>query len=274
METLYRLIHTAMGECCDRWFERESSLIQHWSNSSRHAYCQECDRHFNSDHALRQHLNMSERHRPPPTYKCSLCGQGFYDQGDYRNHLAASHHWCFPCQKSFCSARARESHLNSIVHQDRDKMCPFCGKAFKSFSSIAGHIESSACSRFSVNPTQLCNIIRRWEQNAGMSNTFTKKLLTDGSSRREINYDFESCYDSYYDEYDCPLCNRSFASASNLRAHVYGSAHSQKIYHCANCRKEFTALAGLLIHFETTSCGKAKSSDIAKLARGLKSISF
>lgn len=57
-------------ECyeCDKTFDTEWALKQHYVQSKRHHYCLRCDEHFDDDDERRQH--MDDNH-----WWCEECGK-------------------------------------------------------------------------------------------------------------------------------------------------------------------------------------------------------
>ena len=265
--------------CCGRWFDSEHAFNQHQTYSSRHLsmYCDECDRDFDSYEATDKHLSKNKCHWPDTALECRCCNAFFRYTVDKNRHFVQDHHGCLICEKTFRSSRAREQHVASPVHSPSDKFCPFCKKEFKTFSAIAGHIESSRCVNFVSNPVHLCTVIRSWESSAGIQGTFTAKLLTNGEGQLapRIQYDFTACYNYHCQKYECPLCDLMFSTKSQVHAHVYGSAHArQPLYHCPTCRREVISLTALLLHLEQSQCGKSKSSALGQIVTGMKMIQY
>lgn len=66
------------------------------------------------------------------------------------------------------------------------------------------------------------------------------------------------------DGYECCICSREFATLQNLNAHLV--RHEPKDYRCAACDRRFVALAGVIMHWETTQCGHAVNRAAQELA--------
>ncbi|KAJ3209768.1 hypothetical protein HDU67_005948 [Dinochytrium kinnereticum] len=213
-------------------------------------YCDECDRYFANARALQQHIESSSNH--------------FY---------------CLPCgRESFGSPRALQQHLASDRHSPKTIKCPLCSEQrFARISAVAAHIESGQC-RFGrrLNISIVASAIRGWERSMGSSNTFTTKLITDGSMDYSgyNNQALEQFYDAYHCVYECPACNRDFRNVTELREHLRSRAHATSHYQCPTCKRQYPSLSALLKHFEQTACGTSKNPLIGKLGSTLKSIAF
>ena len=263
--------------CCGRWFETERSFYQHQTYSSRHRelYCELCNLQFYFSEDIDDHLAEDKNHWPEDALECCYCDSIFRYTSERNCHLVDVHHVCLICEKSFVNSRALEQHVASPVHRPADKFCPFCKMKFTTYSAIAAHIESSRCVKYVSNPVHLCSVIRGWESSVGIQGTYTKNLLTYGHGQRvpRVEYDFESTWNDYCCMYECPLCDYMFSSTSEVRSHVYGSAHaSQALYHCPTCRKEVISLQALLLHLELSQCGKTKTTALGGIVNGMKMI--
>jgi hypothetical protein len=52
----------------------------------------------------------------------------------------------------------------------------------------------------------------------------------------------------------CAPCDRIFASASNLQAHLNGSAHAPKTVRCPRCPATFVSASAMTLHLEVGAC--------------------
>lgn len=71
--------------------------------------------------------------------------------------------------------------------------------------------------------------------------------------------------------YQCGLCSRSYSALRSLNQHLSSPAHKQNIYHCPGrgCGKQFKALAPLVNHMESESCGVMKYQRVQQTMTGV-----
>ncbi|OAX41878.1 hypothetical protein K503DRAFT_711747 [Rhizopogon vinicolor AM-OR11-026] len=282
-----------MAECnqCDRSFRSTQALFAHCRDKDDHPFCEDCDRLFSTFQGLDQHMQnaavhlyrsdsedddsvyMGNRGYAPESDSdddddkepfCAGCDRWFVDLASLCQHLAASlkHNWCFVCSRDFSSSDALERHSSSPVHNARDYECPLCPKRFKSASSIALHIESGVCHRFSraqvtaaahalsIVPT--ISISRRIEGR-------TPRVVTYYATERAFNGT----------SYECYLCHRNFRTLSALNAHVSSPVHDSNEFKCPKCKREYKLISGLMQHIESEGCGIARFQAVGDFARDL-----
>lgn len=158
---------------------------------------------------LRQQLkecvdsNKSERRSSPRELKCDSCD---YVTGKQRNlhlHIARTHgdrsYACPTCSHRFAVAKDLNHHMKSHSQQ---YCCELCGRTLKSKYAVALHV---ACIHKGLAPRPakryLCNLCGKMCRNK-----------TDYTIHRNKEH-------TGIRPFHCDLCNTSFFSKSNLRAH-------------------------------------------------------
>ncbi|KAI3632746.1 hypothetical protein MIR68_008821 [Amoeboaphelidium protococcarum] len=265
-------------ERCDRWFGSYEAKQQHIKNSSAHFWCDQCDREFVNYNGLQCHLKTSRSHA---THTCSICDDYFFSQTEYTSHLREEHNWCSECGKCFSNWNALRNHEQSDVHKQRSITCPLCRQlTFKTLSAVAAHVESSRCNGFKGSRQDLLNLIRRWEAQSGAPNTFTRPAIeypghSDRSMAGRCTIQLaQQCYNKYYDEYQCPLCDKCVDAPTQLVAHLNSRIHADCDYRCHACSSTFVSLTGLVQHLERTQCRTKKTDDIARLTGAIRTLRF
>ncbi|KAJ3397071.1 hypothetical protein HDU80_009692 [Chytriomyces hyalinus] len=201
--------------------------------------CDECSRDFPHPRALTQHFKSATIHI------------GCY---------------CDDCNRIFIHPAALQQHYNmSSAHRSRSvspprqtrSICPQCRREFPRHSSMASHLENGDCSMGQPSRNQVRGFVERIEENAGVRNLVTTRMLTYGDSTNSYGNIgsrqlAERCYNMRDNCYDCPHtgCSREFSTSHNLAAHLNSSQHVSTEFKCPGCEKEFYAVNGLFTHWE------------------------
>ncbi|CAK8996799.1 unnamed protein product [Durusdinium trenchii] len=119
---------------------------------------------------------------------------------------------CQTCNRLFENENNLNQHMRT--HLPRNKMCPACGKAYSSISSVTMHVEGGHCSVCQGRGAAIVHDFMR--QNAPH---FFRPALCDASETSE---------ESNGDEPYCRLCDRSFKNFGALLQHQEAKHASQQ----------------------------------------------
>jgi len=153
-------------------------------------------------------------------------------------------------------------HSSSPVHKTRDFECPLCPKRFKTPSSIALHIESGTCHKFSrAQVTAAVHALK-------IVPTIPISRRIEGRMPPVVSYyATERAFNGI--AYECYLCHRTFRTLSALNTHVNSPAHDANEFRCPKCEGEYKLISGLMQHIESEVCGIARFQVVGDFARDL-----
>lgn len=155
--------------------------------------------------------------------------------------------------------------MRSRIHVGSSAIqCPWCKEGFVTASGVTVHLESGNCTASDLNRQKLNHLVTRMDRN----NIITKPLLT--MPGYEDNCEIiatEKSWNGY--GFECYLCDRQFGQLYALNQHLRSPAHDQNLYRCPErgCRREYKVLSGLIMHFESESCGFVRFSSVQQLAQ-------
>ncbi|KAM9852300.1 zinc finger protein 1035 [Aulostomus maculatus] len=168
-------------------------------------------------------------------YRCGVCSDRFRDPEKLSEHgcIAAKErpYSCSDCDKHFLHASHLKKHRTT--HQpswsDKEYPCNQCKNSYSTFNDFLGHLHG----------------------HVGVVNA-SEKTKDGGSS-----YGFE-----------CPICNRCFASASELSFHF--PKHSDDIFKCKTCKITFPSQGKLKGHerLHQASASQLKCADCGQCFLG------
>ena len=190
-------------------------------------------------------LNKHKRDRHGPLVACGICGEKFTYVSYLDNHHAL--HWdqknfsCSKCDKKFYTQEMRDSHAHTAhrnrsdgfechicknvykskqgldghiayIHEKRKGMtCEYCGKNFRTHSSLKMHIASHTGQKNFV--CHLCN------HNFVYKKSLDRHIRVEHLGERQI----------------CPICGQSVRKS--LKNHML--IHGEKRFECDICHKKF-----------------------------------
>ncbi|KAM7192247.1 hypothetical protein V8F20_008949 [Naviculisporaceae sp. PSN 640] len=252
-----------MFECgtCGRGFPAGCRARDQHCDATGHSppryECDKCDAYFRSESARRQHMNAKGHWAR--TYECQICDDLFYGKDDCKNHEIEDHYYCSDCDRSFHSLNNIKMHLNSRIHRGTEVLCPFCRREYATATGMVHHLEAGSCPRAQgMSRDEIYRFVRSKDPNGILA----KKLIGwHGEPTYEVT---GRTWDGYC--YRCYLCNRGFGSLGSLQAHINSNAHKQTLYHCPNrrCGQEFKALAAVINHLESESCGAMRFETVQR----------
>lgn len=123
-----------------RYLKRKHEIYDHKMKSKMHE-CKECDMKFLHRNTLSRHVRMT--HLKEKSYKCPICGRGFYSKIDLDGHsIVHTGEKKFKCDICFKSLGRKKSLVNHFrMHNGESRyMCDICGKGFIQKPSLAYHM--------------------------------------------------------------------------------------------------------------------------------------
>ncbi|XP_050418090.2 gastrula zinc finger protein XlCGF26.1 [Patella vulgata] len=243
-------------ELCPETFLFSSHLTEHVLMHKGEASCEcsICKRIFYCKERLRSHFRM---HR-----QCKKCLQTFTTETKLREHREncvvetkeQSLFECFICNKSFESKVRLSSHSRS--HKPRTIPCDVCPKSFSSKRNLKMHRMRHSASALTKVKCDICGLLVRplkmkrhleaHDRGEALTCLYCKKCFVDGKTREKhemthINSQIEE------KRYKCELCNRMFATISNVTRHK--KIHTgEKSFLCNICGEGFGQYSQLQVH--------------------------
>jgi DNA-directed RNA polymerase subunit RPC12/RpoP len=247
------------GTCWRQFPAGWQSRQQHMNATGHEApefECKTCDRYFSSQKAVQQHMNHLDHWDESSeseyiVYGCDHCDDEFDDEDELHDHEARDHFYCVVCSRTFQDLHSITQHLRGKVHRITTVQCPFCKDSQGTATGLAYHLERGCCSKAPLNRHKLYAAIRQRDPGGIICN----RLLTWSGT---VTYAAtEKAWNVEAEAYECYLCHRLFGKLGSLNQHLGSLIHQSKLYHYlgASCRKDFTALAAMINHLESESCG-------------------
>ncbi|PLW20564.1 hypothetical protein PCASD_16910 [Puccinia coronata f. sp. avenae] len=258
-------------EPCGRTFRLFQHYQDHMIHSAFHHYCTRCDRDFVNEDAIQKHLKYSENHmvcewcetivgnlcahNQSNHEQCNECNGWCKDSSHLHHHCRLTHSdvYCVPCQRLFANPNALRMHRGGAAHTPSSFRCPGrgCDQSFISRSALIQHFEADTC----ASGYDLADVDRDFSRMVDQGKILVRKNFIFPPPRLEITVDQDGCY-------PCRLCTKSFISQGELVAHFKSPKHKNrghKPYICPahdGVRDNFYSLGNVLLHMETTDCGK------------------
>ncbi|KAL8748974.1 MAG: hypothetical protein Q9184_006997 [Pyrenodesmia sp. 2 TL-2023] len=238
-----------MPQCCGRTFTN-NGIRNHLDNSAYHENeieCRWCFARWPTHDGKRRLAHEQSEH----WLSCDGCSYIFSTEEALQEHKDAEHpsNYCYGCKRRFQSLNNLNQHLKSSVHTGKNVKCPWCSNKFTNLTGVCLHLESGACPS-GINRQKIDQYCRDVDPN----HVFTNKQIgwyQDDSNPTTVAT--SAAWDG--SRFRCYLCPSGFSSLRALNQHLGSPVHRQKIYHCPRCRREYTALSGLVNHLESESCG-------------------
>ncbi|MCJ1453311.1 hypothetical protein MMC28_003657 [Mycoblastus sanguinarius] len=155
---------------CDLFFKSPAGAGKHrkqWHPRELKEFsCCECGKEFDDELVLEEHLADECKVVPTGKFACQVCPEVLEDVMALDYHIKCAHGadqrerfvytsetWkiraCYICQRIFGSARALNSHLDSVKHKPLSNLpclaSSECKKHFVSPSGLLNHLESGSC---------------------------------------------------------------------------------------------------------------------------------
>ncbi|XP_028157065.1 zinc finger protein 485-like, partial [Ostrinia furnacalis] len=150
----------ACGRCGKRFlFKKAMQLHLVTHDAPAHLYCHQCDVTFKNRMTYYQHMKYNLKHIDPAKLKhaCATCGKKFTKAARLEEHNVAVHLKTTPvsctmpdCSFACSSRTVLRTHIR-MVHRNlraaRNHVCHACGKAYKTKTSLEGHLRAHSGER-------------------------------------------------------------------------------------------------------------------------------
>ncbi|XP_049311619.1 uncharacterized protein LOC105222953 isoform X4 [Bactrocera dorsalis] len=182
------------------------------------------------DLSLDRHKKHLASHDGSLPFKCPRCERGFRQLANFtthlRRHVQDYIHNCEICNKALATTTDLKTHMRNHTGE-KPYICEICGKSFRSSSQFISHMHSH-----DDQPRYKCDLC--------------DKLFYIKMSRDE----HIKCVHLKVRDRICPICNKAFSTAKQLRQHKEIHAIEKK-YVCKICGKRFAQCSGLSGHVKT-----------------------
>ncbi|XP_058119327.1 zinc finger protein 569-like [Anopheles coustani] len=205
--------------------------------------CDICGKQCGSQVALKQHMKYHTT-----TLKCSKCDMVFNHANKRRNHeLTHNEHRgyeCIVCKKVLQTIESYDVHLKKHS-QERSYPCSLCPKKFNTSFNLILHLKVHA-KNYNYRPA------KSWVEHYTILSRNPMQYKCNHCDRYgtdKVN-NMISHLQAHFKEHKCDRCNRLFATAKQLRAHLttYTGEKPEMCQHCGKC---FSTKNSLRIHLKT-----------------------
>lgn len=263
---------------CNKHFLHGSHLkkhqLTHQLSGTRSFQCNSCHMSFSHRHHFLTHLQThggeessksqvddevkisnADDSNQDKIYRCPICPESFSQVLELANHLSVHANMCNVCNKTFSTKQQLEKHEQCHLSAATQYECTECGKSFLGSDAFRQH--------YCVHQKHL--------------STTDKRSLENSSEVLTKNNEEEEEVDVGEDFYNCPTCNKRFASNISLQEHqklhefdrpfkclVCGKGfakkkyltqhqqiHSERPYRCDLCSNSFKTEQSLLSHHKS-----------------------
>ncbi|ODM92601.1 putative zinc finger protein [Orchesella cincta] len=235
---------------CEKKFGFRSSFYRHLQAHIREFYysCTICDYSSTSNESLKSHIRhihegLTEEERRKTLKVCPVCKKLVSGLNHHlRKHTGERPHHCGKCGKSYKDSSNLKDH-QLIVHEgQKPHCCEVCKAKFGRVGDLKEHL------RYVHGPEKKPFVKR-------MHNcVFCDKNITSGS-----RYSHYRRHIKEY-SYSCPNCDKSYASAGELKRHVdihhYFKVPVKKLVECNICNKSLFSKQSLAKHMCGHTAGK------------------
>ncbi|OIW32642.1 hypothetical protein CONLIGDRAFT_699522 [Coniochaeta ligniaria NRRL 30616] len=211
--------------------------------------CDTCDEYFDDNWDRSEHMRYLG-HATYSKHECSICIERFESAEETEEHEVEDHHYCHDCDRTFNNRNNIKQHLNSRTHRGTEMTCPFCRQQFATATGVTHHVERGSCPKAkNITRDALYKVVRSKDPNG----RFSKNLIGGTGSTS-----YEATDNAWNGRaFECYFCHRQFKQLHGLNQHLASHVHQQNLYHCPGrgCSREFTALASIINHWESETCG-------------------
>ena len=273
-------------ETCDKSFQTEQEMNDHFLKIHKKMKCPECHRFFRSKIALDQHINLKHNENPDLEFKvqCEKCdkmvAKSRYQHHLFKKHGALKKEKCEYCELEFDDIKTLRVHFRT-EHSDipGNYKCQLCGKSFMAKERVTEHqikvhnkkFQCQACGHSVSHRKDLELHIKR--QHEGIE---TEKINCEICGKTLTKSSIKSHLARVHGEggqkCKCKVenCGKEFNHPQQLREHM-AKVHSngKNIVQCKICGKLLSHATSLKKHikivhegikdYKCEVCGKASS---------------
>ncbi|CAH0730996.1 unnamed protein product, partial [Brenthis ino] len=124
--------------------------LHHVISRTEHCYCVECDIQFDNMSRYTTHLKTSIKHKPIVGIPCPECNKVYNKKCTMNNHynhvhLRKTKFYCDKCKRYFLNGFRLRQHIASVhdkIPQEKNKICPHCGRGFSTNRILTNHIRT------------------------------------------------------------------------------------------------------------------------------------
>lgn len=233
-------------ECHKKFVSANSVRIHQKLHSGIKFFCPQCDKVFAMKSYVRDHMVIMHNVKREEIPKDSI--RQTTDIFPENGPAVADNYECYLCRNQYRKRNRLREHMQA--HISGPFLCVFCGTIYKSNDTLRHHMEKHKSDKAHQCLDPDCGKVyptRRYM----LSHYRTIHL----NKRRKKTVSVEKKYD-----FVCEICNKSFLSEHNLRAHK--NVHNRDTSHhiCHICGWHFKERSNLKQHLEShgnnkTSCG-------------------
>ena len=213
--------------------------------------CGICGEKFIYVSYLRKHHAL---HWDQKNFSCSKCDKKFYTQEMRDAHAQTAHKnrsdgfECHICNKVFTSKQGRDSHITYVHEKRKEATCEYCGKSFRTYTSLKMHIASHTGQKNFV-----CNVC---DQNFVYKISLDRHMRIEHLGERQIcpicGQSVKGSLKNHMlihgeKRFECEICHKKFGHQGNLKEHMRQHT-GEKPYECPTCHKRFLGSANFSKH--------------------------
>ncbi|XP_053680990.1 zinc finger protein 43-like [Anopheles nili] len=205
--------------------------------------CEICGKQYGLEVSLKQHLKYHTT-----ILKCRVCDKVFNHPNKRRNHELTHNetkgYECVVCKKVLQTIESYDVHLKKHT-QERSYTCSLCPKKFNTSFNLILHLKVHA-KNYNYRPA------RSWVEHYTILSRNPMQYKCKYCERYSTDKvkNMISHLQAHFKEYKCENCDRSFATAKQLRAH-YTTHTGEKSEICQHCGKCFSTKNNLRIHLKS-----------------------
>lgn len=201
--------------------------------------CHHCEKAkcFKRKHQFKRHLMICHE-IGEYSYKCDVCGVGFFKKYAYQKHIAKKHcvKKCQSCERVFVTWTQLLAHRKEVhpkkVFSDKPFQCDLCGKEFYRKDYIRRHMKIHTMKDIMFP----CSV-------ANCSKFYTNK--------RNLNAHVRSKHEGSQKKFLCHICNVTLSTSQKLREHLLVHADPERSKNLK--QPSISVLLGIKVQSKNTS---------------------